>query len=402
MAKSKCLTCVWEDEHDKKVDNSRTNKAWGRKVGVSEASIRRHKDHSPVIEQVAAFTDDDGDLLASAVDIPMEFVTSRGMSLRDPVTGSWQKMTWHPNRKALHDSLQYDDLKESLEGWKPDPFWALAGDSHDLTHQSERVSVLNMADLQVGKANQRWGGTPETISSVRRSVSRFAEYVVYHSVKTVVLVDNGDPIENVWNTPAQLVTNDLDVPAQIRTFRRLVLETMKTIAPHVDELYYVSIPSNHGQARTGYKSPGGTVDADFGLEISHQLEDATKENPHLQHITYVRPEPLDETAVLEIANTKLAFNHGHQSGGIFKHGQWWKGMDHGRMAGWDADIFVFGHFHTSATYQSGDGRWVVAVASSDPGSDWFTNRTGESSTRGMTAFDLDPLNPGVPQNVRVI
>lgn len=396
MAKSECMTCAWEAKAGKKIDASRSNKSWGKKVGVSEASIRRHKDHSPVIEQVASFTDDESDLLIDTLDVPLEIVTSRGMSLRDPVTGSWQKVTWHPNRKALLDSLRYEDLKESLDGWQPVkpvvPDWA----------PSKSVAVLNMADLQIGKANQRWGGTPETIASVRRSIERFVSVVREKRITAVVMVDNGDPIENVWNTSAQLVTNDLDVPAQIRTFRRLMLECLKSVAPHVAKIYYVSMPSNHGQARTGYKSVGGTVDADFGLEISYQLEDATKDNPHLQHIVYVRPEPLDETATLEVAGTKLAFNHGHQSGGVFKHGQWWKGMDHGRMAGWDADIFVFGHFHTSATYQSGDGRWVVAVASSDPGSDWFTNRTGESSTRGMTMFELDPDSPGIPLNISVI
>lgn len=397
MAKTECKTCAWEKEAGAKVDSTRAHTAWAQEVGVSEASIRRHLAHSPVAHQVSAFVDANGDLLASQIDVPEEYITSRGMSIRDPLTNSWQKINWQPNKKALHDTLRYDDLKEALVDWsyegKPGPL---------ITNQKHVASVLNVADLQIGKANQRWGGTPETLASARASIARWVEYIIQNGIEYAIIADNGDPIENCFNVPSQLVTNDLSVPDQIRTFRRLMLEAIKLVAPHVRVLIYITHPSNHGAHRTGYKSPGGTVDADFGLEISYQLEDATNENPYLKHLTYVRPKPLDETAELQVLGTKLAFNHGHQSKGVFGHGNWWKGMDHGRMAGWDADIFVFGHYHTQATYQSGDGRWVVATASSDPGSDWYTNRTGESSTRGMTTFDIYDGEPGVPQNVRII
>ena len=395
MAKPVCVTCLWEQKTGKTVDGSRTNTSWGKKIGVSEAAIRRHRSHAPIVDQATSFNDGDGDEILQSIDVPEEYVTSRGMSLRDPITGSWQKVTWQPNRKALHDTLSYDDLKDSLDGWEPSPRLSQM-------LRSLIVSVLNMADLQIGKANQRWGGTPETVASVRRSVEKFVQHIISNGIRTAVLVDNGDPIENVFNVSDQVHTNDLSVPDQIRTFRRLMLEVIKTVAPHVDALFYVVVPSNHGAFRTGYKSQGGTVDADFGLEISYQLEDATNESPYLRHLTYVRPRSLDETAELEIGGSKLAFNHGHRSGGVFKHGNWWKGMDHGRMPGWNADIFVFGHFHTQATYQSGDGRWVIGAASSDPGSDWFTNVTGETSTRGMTAFDLHPEQPGIPLNVRIL
>ena len=398
MAKAECKTCAWEKETGKTVDSTRTHTSWAKRVGVSEASIRRHLAHSDVAHQVSAFVNESGDLLASQIDVPEEYITSRGMSIRDPDTNSWQKINWQPNKKALHDTLRYDDLKEALEGWTYDgvPGAVFSGAGLSV------ASILNAADLQIGKANQRWGGTPETLASARKSIATWVQHIIDNGIEFAVIVDNGDPIENCFNVPSQLVTNDLSVPDQIRTFRRLMLEAIKMVAPFVRKLVYVTHPSNHGAHRTGYKSPGGTVDADFGLEISHQLEDATNENPYLKHLSYVRPQPLDETAELEVLGTKLAFNHGHQSGGVFKHGNWWKGMDHGRMAGWDADIFVFGHFHTQALYQSGDGRWVLGTASSDPGSDWYTNRTGESSTRGMTTFDIYASEPGVPQNVRII
>lgn len=396
MAKNTCVTCLWEKETGKKVDTSKSRVAWAEKIGVSEASVRRHLKHLPVANTPA----EEGDKFLTDLDLPEEIVTSRGKSVR-LADGSWEKVTWQPNKKALLDALRYDDLKAALDGWEM-PFRKPI-DDESLEWSADEVAVLCVSDLQIGKANQRWGGTPETLASARESIWKFKIWLEATGAQTAIIIDGGDPIENCFNVPSQLVTNDLSVPEQIRVFRRLMLEAIKTIAPLVKTLYYVSVPSNHGAHRTGYKSPGGTVDADFGLEISYQLEDAVNENAGLsERVTFVRPKPLDETAELAVAGTRLAVNHGHQSGGVFAHGKWWKGMDHGRMAGWDADILVTAHFHTQATYQSGNGRWVVASASSDPGSDWFTNRTGESATRGMTAFDLSPTQPGVPLNVRIL
>lgn len=381
---SECKSCAWERENDKQINDSKSKVAWAIEVGVSEASIRRHIAHSLVVEEAGAYLSksDDVDKLLEQMGIPEDAVTSRGMSLRDPLSGSWQKVNWSPNRAALGNSLKYDDLQKSLEGWEP----VL---SKPASNVSDRAAILNMADLQIGKAMQRGGGTPETIESVRHSVNAFVEHLIENRIRTAVLVDNGDSVENAFNVPTQLVTNDLDVPAQIRTFRRLIIESIKLVAPFVDELVYVAVPSNHGAFRTGYKAAGGTTDADFGLEISHQIEDAVSENAFLaDKVRFARPEPLFETAELEVAGTKLAFNHGHQSGGALAHDKFWAGQDHGRMPGWDADILVMAHYHTQALYHGGDGRWIVSCASSDPGSDWFTNRTGQRARRGMTAFDV--------------
>ena len=384
MAMPLCSVCVWLST-GQTIDTALTNTAIANFVGVSEASIRRHWKHAPKPLPV-------GDAFLRDLDIPIEAVTSRGASIRDPDTGSWQKVTWHPNAKALSDTLKYDDLLDALEGWEP----VTPRRGHD-----DYAEILNMADLQIGKAMQRGGGTPETLARVRQAVARFVEDLLSRAElpSVIVVVDNGDPIENCFNVPSQLVTNDLPVPEQIRVFRRLVLETLKALAKLSIRIIYVCVPSNHGAARVGYKSPGGTVDADFGLEISYQLEDAISENPHLSHVDFVRPRSLDETAELSVANTKLAFHHGHQSSGPTSHGKWWAGQDHGRMAGWDADILIVAHYHSLRLEQSGDGRWIIGVSSSDASSDWFTNRTGESAIQGLTAFSV---RDGQWSNLRIV
>lgn len=346
------------------IDPTTSNVVNGRNLGVSEATIRRHLAHRDVDEYFQ---------------VPNELITSRGKTVR-LADGSYEKVTWQPKAKALWDSrASYDDMERAIESFTP----------ANLPRHSERhASVLNASDLQIGKAAQRWGGTPETITSVMRSFHRFADLLRKDVPSEALLADGGDIIENIWNVAQQRTTNDLDLPAQIRTARRLMLEGIKIIAPLVPKLTVLSVPSNHGGSRVGYKTPEATVDADFGLEINYQLEDVLEGRDGFEHVSFVRPEPLESTALVTLANTKLAYHHGDESGGVLKHGAWWQSIDHGRLPGWDADMLVTAHFHTDAKYRSGDGRLILACASSDPGSDWFSSHSGESARRGMTTFNV--------------
>lgn len=395
MTSTTCLSCAFEEKSEIKIDDSMTNTAWAKEIGVSEASIRRHKAHSPILAQSSGFIDLDGaDALAASIDVPDSFVTSRGMSLRDPLTGSWQKISWMPNKKALHDTLRYDDLRDSMDGWvfedRVNPF------------VQSGAAIFCMSDLQIGKAGQRMGGTPETLERIRKSIATFRTELEArsYSPKTIVIWDGGDPVENVFNTPEQIATNDLSLPEQIRVARRIFLEAIKALAPYAEELVFVTVPSNHGRMRVGYKAAGGTVDADFGLEISHQLEDIVNENEFLaRRVSFVRPDPLFETAELTVARTKLAFTHGHNSSGQKGHSRWWADQAHGRFPGWDADILLTAHFHNLGLTQSGNGRWIIETSSSDAGSDWFANKSGQTAVQGITAFDVQD---GMWSNLRVI
>lgn len=359
-----------------------------KKYNVARSSVQRHLKHITkndqpqpllgVVRPAVEVSEPDVDDFLLSQGIPQEIVTSRGKSVRLE-DGSWEKVSWQPNAKAIHDSLQYDDLSPLLENWEPRDYVREGG---------EYTDVLNASDLQIGKANQRGGGTVQTVERVKTSFSRFASRLESDNPHEAALVDGGDPIENVFNVKEQMVTNDLDVPAQIRTFRRLMLEGIKLFSPLVPVLYYVAVPSNHGAFRTDYKAQGGSIDADFGLEISYQLEDIVNENPFLRdRVQFIRPEPLYETAILETSSTRVAFHHGHQSS-YSAHKEWWAKQDHGRMPGWDADLLVTAHYHTMGLDQSGDGRWIIKTASSDVGSDWFTNKTGERAMPGMTAFKV--------------
>ena len=345
-----------------------SNVANARQLGVSESTIRRHKAHYKEVTD-PFFTD-----------VPVEYITSRGRSIRTE-DGSWEKITYNPAKMALREALSYDDLAHEFD--KGLPKVSLEGLSR--TH----AAVLNVADLQIGKGNQRGGATEDTIRRAQEAVARFIEHVSATRPATIVVADNGDLIENLFNVKTQLVTNDKYLTEQIRLARRLMAWILRQVAPYAPEVVYVAVPSNHGQARSDYKTPAGTVNDDFGLEVSYQIEDILEGRPEYAHIRFVRPESLYETAVLDVAGTRLAFNHGHRaSGGGDGHHKWWQGQDHGRMPGWDADILVVAHYHNLRVEQSGNGRWIIQCSSGETSSDWFTDTKGESSLRGLTGFDV--------------
>ena len=362
-------------ENDALPQNERlSNVAIAERFATSEASVRRHRRKLRRKEQQES---DD-----YFTDIPNEVITSRGKSVRLP-DGSWEKVSWDPAKRAVLDSLKYDDLIEALEGYD-----AQVCDSDGAVG----AELFCNADDQIGKAVESGGGSADTLRRVRESARMFAGRCRATCPNSIVVTDLGDILENMWNVHEhQMSTNDLDLMEQVRAARRMQLEILKLVAPLAPNVYYVSVPSNHGQVRVGPKATVGGVSNDFGVEISYQLEDicAEAESPALRNVEFIRPEPYHETAVLDVEGTRIAFNHGHRtSGGMNGHDKWWAQQDHGRMPGWDADMLVVAHYHSFRVEQSGDGRWIICVSSSEPSSDYFALSTGKRSTRGVTCFSV--------------
>jgi hypothetical protein len=248
--------------------------------------------------------------------------------------------------------------------------------------------VLTPSDMQIGKTSF-YGGTEGTIERVVESFNHAVEFVKEYKPEEILIAELGDPLENFYSTSSQRETNDLDITGQIRVARRLMLQGVKMLAPYAPKVTYASVPSNHGSVRVNFKAPAGDNHNDWGLEIASQIEDAVRENSTLDHVGFVRPEHLYESLNVSVAgNSKIGMVHGHQSKGADKVGEWWKGQDHGRQPTWDADILLAGHWHSFRVYQSGDGRWVMVSPAQDPGSDWFTNITGEWSQTGMLSFTV--------------
>lgn len=352
------------------MEEGRTHAAVADDYGVAETSVRRHRKYLTKQTEPQHSTADD---LFERYNVDAGMMSVRGMTVKDE-SGSWVRLVPNEKPEMIKDELLEELFREpiALPTWETSP----------------HAAILDMTDLQIGKAMERGGGTAETLACVRAAVAKFVAKIIRERPDTAVLIDGGDSFENIFNTHKQASTNDLSVPEQIREARRIFAWAIRQVAPYVRSLLFVSVPSNHAEARSGIGIAVGTSDADYGLDINCALEEIFEGRAGYEHVQFVRPEPLDDTVVFTVANTKVAVNHGYHSKGIHKHGEWWAKMDHGRRTGWDADILVMNHYHTFDVQQSGDGRWIISGSSPDPGSEWFSKMTGKSSKRGLTAFTV--------------
>jgi hypothetical protein len=174
--------------------------------------------------------------------------------------------------------------------------------------------------------------------------------------------------------------------------RRIVRDILLTLLDYVPNIIYVSVPSNHCQVRAkGSKDLASVPEDDWGIEVNYQLQEAFALNDELaKRVKFLRPAPGEEAVTLTLPDgTHVGFVHGHQASSADKVGEWWKGQSHGRRSNLhNADILTHGHWHTMKLGQSGDERWLIGCPSSDGGSGWFTNKTGERSTAGMLTYTV--------------
>ena len=251
------------------------------------------------------------------------------------------------------------------------------------------TAIIVPADTQLGKVDFN-GGSDSTIERALTSYANAAEFIKEYRPREVVLAHAGDSLENVCNTSSQRDTNDLDLPHQILAVYKLELEGVRMLAPVSPVLHSAWVPSNHGRARASLKNDMGSPHADYGIAnakmIAHTLESFQGFDNVSVHLPITE---WHESLTVPTDALNVGLVHGHQANGADKLGEWWARQDHGRQPTWDADVLVAGHWHSYRAYQSGDARWVFVGPANEPGSSWFTNLKGETSTTGMLGLVFD-------------
>lgn len=315
-----------------------------------------------------------------------EFIRSRGQDpdevtyswgvTSNPSGGFWNKLLNVKPKTIDPKRLDTTELFEVIDRWAPE---------QQPPKRGFGTFVLCPADLQVGKTD--YGLTSADMAKrVLASFDRAKSFVAGLNFEEIVIADLGDIVENFNSTSSQRGTNDLAITEQMRLARRLMLEGIKMLAPYAPKITYVSVPSNHGSVRVSMKSAENHAHDDYGLEVAEQLRDVVAHSDKLRNVHILTPDFPYESLSYETSGTTLGFVHGHQSNGPDGLGKWWAGQSHGRLPVAVADILLVGHFHSFRVQQSGDARWLMVSPSSDNGSSWFTNKTGESSQSGMLSF----------------
>lgn len=356
-----------------------------RNTEPPEADSEMHTasgDAYTISSRVAWGYEDFRKFIASKGQNPDEVTFEWGVTT-NPAGGYWNKLNHVRPKNAVTSASLADafaSIDKKLLTAPPIDFDSMLvrDNGHD---QAERAFIPS--DMQSGKSD-RLGGTETTIQAFQHSLAHAVASAIEHRTEKVYIIDPGDAIEGFSNVSSQRQTNDLNLSEQIALIFKLQYQAITAFLDQDIQVSHVTVPSNHGQVKVGKQQLASTPNDDYGIAVSHMLEQALGKHG----AEFVRPlNVFSETATFTTkTGPKVAVIHGHQTKSPQKISEWWQGQDHGRLPAWDADILITGHWHSPRVEQSGDGRWILVAPTLEPSSSWFENLTGRQSTRGALHF----------------
>lgn len=252
------------------------------------------------------------------------------------------------------------------------------------------AAVVNLADVQGGKSEG--GGVAATqqrlldgLENVDRWLDRMADA---YNITEVVLVNNGDPMENcAGNYAAQLFTVELNHRGQMNFVLDMWEQYAKHLFPRFDKARFVSVLCNHGQFGRMGSAKNQTSDSDnAGGFLAETLQRVLSDRPEFNHVEWTIPH--DEMSVFaDVAGVPMGFNHGHTIPGSDAGGfeKWLNGQVRGNTDAHRAKVWVTAHRHNFQAFDLGSTS-VFQCPSLDGGSKWLTDMTGKYSRSGILAF----------------
>ena len=391
---TKCKLCL---QGIGKIDyNELTQTEAAKRYGVSRRSVGRHNEHAGLWEEGNTVGDAniviDGLTKARTSDELKETDKHKNSIILSQSDSEWEVMT-SEGVKVLHSSkittapdLTQDNVIKDMMERTQKKIWGPLKKKPTLAGRDPNESaVLLISDAQIGKGNQRGGGSESTVELLMKALSEFEEHLSIMDYKEAALVDVGDIIESFMNFNGQREQNDLDLSQQIETAFNFMCKAIYTLSPLVEKLKVVSVPSNHCEIRMGKKDQLGSSDNDYGLLINRMLETVFAQDDSIE---FIRPKEQYLQAEFTLGNSKLAVFHGHNVGSLNVHGKWWKDQTFNRKPGWDAHLLFTGHFHSMRFEEINEGRWIIHCPTAESGSDSFENKSGTKGTRSVLSVTV--------------
>jgi predicted phosphodiesterase len=304
--------------------------------------------------------------------------------------GKWQKFDGEyleslrinivPTRVATEDRLDAEKLVDEIKKWRPA--------TGIKTQTGEGAFALFPSDQQIGKKTGN-GGSEQSVDRILQltesSVHRFKGLTKMGlNLGTIVLGLPGDHVEGIVSQGGRLqglAASDLGLTEQVRVARRLLMSQIKAHAPLAERMIVPVINGNHDEVT---RQVAADPADGWNVEIASAVQDACAENPALQHIEFRFPSSGHQTLTVDVNGTMLGLFHGHQSRDPFKY---LSGQAAGQTALGMADVWVSGHFHNFSTRDIGERLWLQCPTT-DPGSEWFRDRSGMNSKPGLLTMVL--------------
>lgn len=263
--------------------------------------------------------------------------------------------------------------------------------------------VLVGSDWQIGK---REGdiGTDETVRRVLDVIEQEKREIkdlrrAGYAMPTGVFVGTGDLLEGTCGFyPNQQFLIDRNRREQNRIVRELLTHIIDELAPLYEFFHIATVGGNHGENRNdGSKVADDGDNDDVGVfeAVKEAFDMASRYGAGPDNLTWQIPD--DELSIaFDVAGVKIGAAHGHQFGigatAQQKAVNWWRGQDFGFQVVRDSQILLTSHFHHPSEVTYGT-RTHLQSGAMDPGSKWFTDRTGEAAPPSTLAFRVDPNDP---------
>jgi len=289
----------------------------------------------------------------------------------------------------LIDGPDFDleQLVDEIKKWKP------TKGSKQAT--GDGAFVIVPSDQQIGKKANGLG-TEDSIQKILSvtdgAFQRYKELQkIGRSLGTVSILLAGDHVEGNTSQNGRLqspAASDLGQTEQTRVARRLLMQQIKTFAPHCEEMIIAVVNGNHDEVtRQVVADPSDG----WNVEIASAVQDACAENDALSHIKFRYPEKDHQTLTVNICGTLVGLFHGHQCGkDVVKY---LSGQAAGQTALGQADLWVSGHYHHFKALDIGSRLWIQAPTT-DNGSPWWRDRAGLESQPGLLTFTVgEGFNP---------
>jgi len=252
--------------------------------------------------------------------------------------------------------------------------------------------MFMLADWQLGKSDLGVESTVKRLelgltSAVKRIKDLRKSGV---KIKSVYLVGMGDLTENCHGFyDSQPHNIELSLKEQYHLARKLIMRCVDTFLPLVDDIVLAGVPGNHGEMSRSGKGNVTTSRLDnsdtMHLEICGEI---MAQNPRYKKVKV--DVATDFHQVLDIYGQKVAFTHGHMTGGggdpTTKILNWWKGQMFGFLPPGESNILISAHYHHFRSLQQGDRTWFQCPAI-DKSLD-FTARTGLWAHPGVLTLTI--------------
>lgn len=244
--------------------------------------------------------------------------------------------------------------------------------------------VVALGDLQLGKADGDGveGTVARFMDTTKAAADRYRVLRRKHGAMSIHLLHLGDCIEgfvsqggaNAWRTT-------LTTTEQVRLYRRLLIEQIKTFAALTPELVVAGVPGNHDEAHR----PLHTYGDSWAIDALSAVKDALDLAGGYGHVNLVAPARDELVLTLDVCGTVVGLAHGHQfAKGPEGWKTWWKGQQHGRQPIGDADLLLAGHLHHLRIQH--DARSFVQVPALESESTWWRHTAGEGGSPGLVTM----------------